>query len=131
MRNFTLLFAAAALAAQTVYIPVNAPYAQSLIVEIKNGHPELQKLGLHAIPPGATDYAIVANNIPSKIGKKSSASDLTVLQTGKATVKRDEPGKFFDLCLPIADSAGHPIGITVMEIPFAFAKDADDALAKA
>jgi hypothetical protein len=132
MRNLTLLFAAAAaLAAQTVYIPVNAPYAQALIVEIKNAHPELQKLGLHAIPPSASDYAIVANGIASKIGKKSSPADLTVLQTGKATVKRDEPGKFFDLCLPIADSAGRPIGMTVMEIPFAFAKDADDALAKA
>jgi DNA-binding beta-propeller fold protein YncE len=133
MRRLTLLLAAAAvaLAAQTVYIPVNAPYAQDLVVATKNAHPELQKLGLHAIPPGATDYAIVANAITSKIGKKSSAGDLAVLQTGKATAKRDEAGKFYDLCLPIADSAGRPIGMTVMEIPFAFAKDADDALAKA
>src|SRR5580698_5639792 len=133
MRRPTLSFASAVvtLAAQSIYIPVNAPYAQALIVETKNAHSELQKLGLHAVPPGASDYAIVANGIPSKIGKKSSAADLAVLQTGKATVKRDEPGKFFDLCLPIADSAGHPIGMTVMEIPFAYAKDADDALAKA
>src|SRR5580700_4748445 len=133
MRRLALSFTAVtiALAAQTVYLPVNAPYAQNLVVATKNAHPELQKLGLHAIPPGATDYAIVANAIPSKIGKKSSAADLAVLQTGKATVKRDEAGKFFDLCLPIADSAGHPIGMTVMEIPFAFAKDADDALSKA
>jgi hypothetical protein len=126
-----LLAAAAALAAQAIYLPVNAPYAQSLVVATKNAHPELQKLGIHAIPPGATDYAIVANAITSKIGKKSSAADLTVVHTGKPTVKRDEAGKFFDLCLPISDSAGRPIGATVMEIPFALAKDADDALAKA
>jgi len=101
------------------------------MVTTKNAHPELQKLGLHAIPPGQSDYAIIANAITSKIGKKSSAADLTVVTTGKATVKRDEAGRFFDLCLPIADSSGRPIGITVMEIPFAFAKDVDDALAKA
>jgi DNA-binding beta-propeller fold protein YncE len=132
MRKLPLFIAAAAaLAAQTVYIPVNAPYAQNLVVATKNAHPELQKLGLHATPPGQHEYAIIANAITSKIGKKSSAADLMVLQTGKATVKRDEAGKFFDLCLPIADSAGRPIGITVMEIPFAFAKNADDGLAKA
>src|SRR5580700_6246438 len=133
MRKFTTIFAAvaAALAAQTIYVPVNAPYAQDLVVATMKAHPELQKLGIHAVPPGESDYAIIANAITSKIGKKSSAADLTVVHTGKATVKRDEAGKFFDLCLPIADSAGRPIGITVMEIPFAFAKDADDAQAKA
>ena len=133
MLKLTQVFVAtaAAAAAQTVYFPVNAPYAQDLVVATKNAHPELQKLGLHAIPPGQSDYAIIANAITSKIGKKSSAADLTVVRTGKATVKRDEAGKFFDLCLPIADSSARPIGITVLEIPFAFAKDADDALAKA
>jgi len=133
MLKFTLLSAAAvaALGAQSIYVPVNAPFAQNLVVTTKNAHPELQKLGLHAIPPGQSDYAIVANAITGKIGKKSSAADLTVVNTGKATVKRDEAGKFYDLCLPIADSSGHAIGITVMEIPFAFAKDADDALAQA
>src|SRR5580692_12308068 len=105
MRKPTLLFAAAAaaLAAQTIYLPVNAPYAQNLVVATKNAHAELQKLGLHAIAPGQSDYAIVANAITSKIGKKSSPADLAVLTTGKASVKRDEKGKFFDLCLPISD----------------------------
>jgi DNA-binding beta-propeller fold protein YncE len=133
MLKLTRVFVAtaAAAAAQTVYFPVNAPYAQDLVVATKNAHPELQKLGLHAIPPGQSDYAIIANAITSKIGKKSSAADLTVVRTGKAAVKRDEAGKFFDLCLPIADSSERPIGITVLEIPFAFAKDTDDALAKA
>src|SRR5579863_747658 len=133
MQKLSLFLAAyaATLAAQTIYIPVDAPFAQDLVVATKTAHPELQKLGLHAVPPGQHDYAIVANGITSKIGKKSSAADLAVLQTGKATVKRDEAGQFFDLCLPISDSAGHPIGMTVMEIPFAFATGADDALAKA
>jgi DNA-binding beta-propeller fold protein YncE len=131
MRKLSIFLAVAKLAAQAIYLPVNAPFAQDLVIATKKAHPELQKLGLHAIPPGQHDYAIIANAITSKIGKKSSAADLTVIQTGKATVKRVEAGKFFDLCLPIADAAGHLFGMTVMEIPFAFAKDADDALAKA
>lgn len=125
------LAAAAGLLAQSNYIPVNAPAAQKLVVETKNAHPELQKLGLHAVPPGQSEYAIVANAIPNKIGKKSSAADLAVASSKKATVRNDERGKFFDLCLPIADAAGRSIGITVMEIPYAFAKDSAAALAKA
>jgi hypothetical protein len=133
MRNLLILSAAfaAVLTAQTTYVPVNAPYAQNVVVATKNAHPELQKLGLHAVPPGQSDFAIIANAITSKIGKKSSAADLTVVTSGKPTVKRDEPGKFFDLCLPMSDASGRPFGITVMEIPFTFAKDSDDALAKA
>ena len=76
-----LLAGTAGLTAQTVYVPVNAPYAQELVVTVKNAHPELQKLGLHAIPPGQTDYAIIANAITSKIGKKSSPADLTVVRS--------------------------------------------------
>src|ERR1700739_3300827 len=135
MKLFTLLIlaaaASAALPAQTVYVPVNAPYAQDLLVATKNAHPELQKLGLHAIPPGQKDYAIIANPIPSKIGKESSAGDLSVLTTGKPFEKPDEKGKFYDLRLAISDASGHPIGITVMEIPFSAATDLNDAVAKA
>ena len=119
------------LPAQTAYVPVNAPYAQNLLVATKKAHPELQKLGLHAIPPNQQDYVIIANPITSKIGKRSSPADLSVLTSGKPTVKPDDKGRFFDLCLPMSDAAGTPLGITVMEIPYAAAKDADEALAKA
>ena len=119
------------LAAQTAYIPVNAPAAQDLVLATKNAHPELQKIGLHAIPPGQHDYAIIGSPTPSKVGKKSSESDLAVLYSGTPSVKPNDEGKFFDLCLPISDAAGRPIGITVMEIPFASAKDSADALQKA
>jgi hypothetical protein len=110
---------------------VSAPYAQNLIVTTKAAHPELQKLGLHAIPPGQQDYMIVANGIPSKIGKKSSAADLTVITSGKPMVKAVDAGEFFDLGLPVADRTGKPIGMCVMEIPYAFAKGANDAVAEA
>jgi hypothetical protein len=135
MKRFTFLMLAAAvtaaLPAQTVYIPVNAPYAQDLVITTKNAHPELQKLGLHAIPPGEQAYAIIANPVPSKIGKESSASDLTVVTSRKPFAKADEKGKFYDLRLPISDASQNFIGITVMEIPFGAAADLNDALAKA
>ena len=123
--------AALSLTAQTAYIPVDAPAAQGLVLATRNAHPELQKIGLHAIPPGQHDYAIIGSPTPSKIGKKSSESDLAVLYSGRPSVKPNDKGKFFDLCLPISDAAGRPIGITVMEIPFASAKDSADALKKA
>jgi hypothetical protein len=129
--QFLLAGAASALMAQPVYLPVNAPYAQSLVVATKAAHPELQELGLHGIPPGFDEYAVVASNFPGEVGKKSSAADLAVVRTGKATVESNERGKFFDLCLPISRANGQPLGITVMEIPFAFAKDAGEAMAKA
>ena len=93
MKLFTLLMLAAAttvaVPAQTVYVPVNAPYAQSLVIATKNAHPELQKLGLHAIPPGEQDYAIIANPIPSKIGKESSGSDLSVISRSRRPKKKE------------------------------------------
>ncbi|MBO0723195.1 MAG: hypothetical protein J2P41_20395, partial [Blastocatellia bacterium] len=125
------LGAASALAAQTVYLPVNAPFPQEVVKATMKAHPELQKLGLHAIPPGFSDYAIIASSFPSKIGKKSSDADLAVVKSGKPTVKTNEKGKFFDLCLPFDDAKGIRLGITVMEIPFAQAKSDVDALAKA
>lgn len=135
MKVFTLIMlgaaVTAALPAQAVYVPVNAPFAQDLLIAEKKAHPELQKLGLHAIPPGQQDYAIIANPIPSKIGKKSSADDLTVVTSGKPFLKADEKGKFYDLRLPISDASGNPIGFTVMEIPFNAATDLNDATAKA
>lgn len=130
LASLMLAAVSAALPAQTVYIPVNAPYAQDLLVKIKNAHPELQKLGLHAIPPGQAAYAIIASPFPSKIGKESSGSDLTAL-SGQPFAKPDEEGHFYDIRLPIADASGYPIGITVYEIPFGAATDLNDALAKA
>jgi len=127
----TLAICASALPAQTTYAPVNAPYAQDLAMAAMKAHPELQKLGLHAVPPGQQDYVIVAGNYPSKIGKKSSNADLEVLQSGKPTVQKNDRGKFFDLCLPLSDAAARPVGLMVAEIPYAFAADAEDALSKA
>ncbi len=111
------------------YLKVDAPYAQKLVLEAKAAHPELKKIGLHAVPPGETESAIIANAIPAKIGKVSSPRDLTVVTSGVAAVyPHAEEGGFFDLGLPVADASGRPLGMMVMEIPYTYAGTREQAL---
>ena len=146
MRPIKTAFAALALAAavpaipfaQTLtgkplppnYIQVDAPRAQSIVVAEKARHPEIVKLGLHATPPSATDNVIIANDIVSKIGKKSSAADMEKLAAGKAVAVRVEKDSIFDLLLPITDAHGGDLngGFVVMEVPFTKAANEQDAL---
>ncbi len=82
----TCLLGCATLIAQQGTAPakvaVNAPFAQQMIVKEKMMHPEIQKLGLHAVPPGQTQNVIVASNLPEKIGKVSAASDMEHVASG-------------------------------------------------
>ncbi len=111
------------------YLKVNAPYAQQLLVEAKAAHPELKKIGLHAVPPGETETCIIANPITSKIGKISSLRDLTVVSSGQPKVyPHAEEGGFFDLGLPMFDAEKRPIGLMVMEIPYKDAPTGQAAL---
>lgn len=113
------------------YIRVHAPYAQTIVVaEMEKHKSEIQKIGLHAVPPAASDNVIIASNIPAKIGKKSSAPDMQIIAAGKPHLLRDEKGKFFDLAFPIADASGGDIGggLLVMEVPYADASSEEAAL---
>lgn len=127
----TVAVAALSTFAQNNYIPASAPYAETLVVNTKARHKELQKLGLHAIPPGQHEYAIIANIYPEKIGKKSSAGDIEVVTSGKPLCKQNDKEQFYDLKLPASDATGKPFGLNVMEINFKFAKNCEDALAQA
>jgi hypothetical protein len=113
------------------YIHVSAPFAQKIVVADMQEHSnEIQKIGLHAVPPDASDNVIIACNIPAKIGKKSSAPDMEVIAAGKPHLIRDEKGKFYDLAFPIHDREGRDIGggLLVMEVPFADASNEEQAL---
>ncbi len=122
----TPLLASGALKAQSV----TAPFAQYLVTQTMSAHPELQKMGLHAIAPGSQDDTIVACSVPSKIGKKSSPGDLIVEQTRKPSVKTVTDGSFYDLAMPLADASGRQIGMLVAEMRMSGAASADEALAK-
>ena len=110
---------------------VQARFAQNLVTATMASHPELQKMGLHVVPPGKSDDVIVACSVPTKIGKKSSPADLEVEHTGKPAVKTNTAGNFYDLALPLKDSSGRAIGLTVMEMKFSGASSSEDAVQKA
>jgi hypothetical protein len=116
--------------APAIYIHVDAPTAQRIVVAEKAMHPEIVKIGLHATPPNAKDNVIIANDIPSKIGKKSSDVDMQKLAIGKAVAVRIEKDSIYDLLLPITDLRGGDLdgGFLVMEIPFAKAANEEEAL---
>ncbi len=137
MRPFSvfLLWCPAVFAQQNSAAPakveVHAPFAQQLIVKEKTLHPEIQKLGLHAVPPGETQNVIIANNLPEKIGKVSSPNDMRLVAPGRPVAVRIEQGSFFDTFVPLHDRGGEVIGFLVMEVPFATANTEQGAIQKA
>jgi len=111
---------------------VSAPYAQKLVEEAMASNPGVQKMGIHVRPPGSQDSVVIANGIPSKIGKKSSPKDLSVVTSGKSAVaKVNGASPFYDLALPLRDASGKPVGLIVMEIRGTAASDEPDALHQA
>ena len=130
MPSLSIAQTAAAKPLPANYIQVDAPKAQSIVVAEKSRHPEIVKLGLHATPPAANDNVIIANDITSKIGKKSSAADMEKLAAGKAVAVRVEKDSIYDLLLPITDAHGGDLngGFVVMEVPFTKAANEQEAL---
>ena len=126
-----LNFTSAAPAAPSVAQPVHAPWALQLEFSTLSEHPDLRKMGLHAVPPGGTDSVIIANANTSRIGVKSSAGDLDAVREGKTYCAKKDDGAFYNLKLPLEDAAGRRIGILVMEIPFTSAANETEAIARA
>ena len=114
-----------------VPLQVHAPFAEQLVLSVLSDHPDLRKMGLHAIPPGQTDSVIIANGNTSRIGFKSTQGDLDAVKDGKTYCSKKENGSFFNMKLPLLNTSGQRIGILVMEIPFTSAVDDADAIHKA
>lgn len=111
-------------------LEVHAPFAQQLIVRIKAEHPEIQKLSLHAVPPGRSESAIIASNLPEKIGKLSSPGDLQTVAAGEPNVHRIDKDQFWDTFVPVHDRNGRVIGFLIMEVPFSTASTEAEAVAE-
>jgi len=116
--------------APSTYMHVSAPLAQAVLVRVKAQHDDIVKLGLHAVPPGETDNVIIANITSSKIGKKSSPTDLSKLAKQTPTAVRVDKDQIFDLLIPITDANGGDLdgGFVVMEVPYTKASDEAEAL---
>ncbi len=70
------------------------------------------------MPPGQTQSAIIASNLPQKIGKISSPDDLETVASGQPDAHREEKGQFWDTFVPVHDRKGKVIGFLIMEVPF-------------
>jgi hypothetical protein len=112
------------------YMHVSAPLAQAVLIKVKSQHDDIVKLGLHAVPPGETDNVIIANITPSKIGKKSSPTDIEKLAKQTPIAVRVDKSKIFDLLIPITDANGGDLsgGFVVMEVPYSKASNEEEAL---
>jgi hypothetical protein len=120
---FWILLAAATLPAQ----PVHVPHAQALIDALLKEHPEIQTIGLHVTPPGQTENVNIACSKLGKVGKRSAPIDMEVMATGKPSSRMANKGAF-DIGVPIGDAAGRKIGMIVVVLPAARAKDSADAM---
>jgi DNA-binding beta-propeller fold protein YncE len=107
---------------------VSAPAAERLVMETLSKYSCLNKLGLHAVPPGGGASLVIANGNLSKIGKETSAQDFTDIQSGAPYCRSDEDGAFYDMKLNMFDASGRRIGMLVMEIPYTAVKDSADAI---
>jgi hypothetical protein len=111
--------------------PVHAPAALKLELSTMSAHPDLRKMGLHAVPPGGKESVIIANANTSRIGVPSTAGDLAAVKDGKTYCAKRDDGAFYNLKLPLQDATGRSIGILVMEIPFTSVSSEAEAVRKA
>ena len=107
---------------------VDAPRALDLEFATLSSHPDLRKMGLHAVPPGGKDSVIVAQVNMSRIGIPSSSGDLEAVKDGMTYCVKKDDGSFYNMKLPLRDKENHTIGILVMEIPYTSAADESEAI---
>ena len=98
-----------------------APFAQKLVDQALNRHPEVILLAIHAQPPGHKNL-IVASNF-GRIGKIGDDDDLRCIRTGNSNLEVNATGKHFEDELALRDSSGKIIG--ALGVVFNYRSDAD------
>jgi hypothetical protein len=101
--------------AQTAKEPEKRIYAQKLVDKLFENRQDLVSLGIHVTPPGSSDNVIVASNVKSKLGKKSSEPDMLVMTSGNPLVQQ-KPDNVYDIVLPLYERSGKTIGIVGMNL---------------
>jgi hypothetical protein len=84
-------------------------YAQKLVDESLQKHPELLILVMHVTPPNNSENVIIASNI-GRTGKKADEDDLRVINTGKSNLEVNAKGNHFEVELVLQDTSGKTIG---------------------
>jgi hypothetical protein len=97
-------------------------FAQKLVEDMLEKHPDLLIFVFHITPPGRTENVIVASNI-GRIGKKADEDDMRVIDTGKPNLEVNSSGDHFEVEMALKDGAGKTIG--AVATVFAY-KEGDD-----
>jgi hypothetical protein len=106
---------------------VNAPFAEELVLNMLSSHPYLRRMGLHVIPPGASQMILIANGNATRLGIHTSAGDFAAVKDGRTYGPYIADGGFYNMKMPMFDAKGRHIGILVMEIPGTSASNEQDA----
>jgi hypothetical protein len=83
-----------------------APFAQKLVNEALERHPEVLLMAIHAQPPGHGNV-IVASNF-GRIGKRGDEDDMRCIHTGKSNLEVNGP--HFEDELALKDASGRTVG---------------------
>ena len=102
-------------------VPTNT-YAQKLVDEALDKHPEVLILAMHVTPPNSSQNVIIASNI-GRIGKKADEDDLGVIKTGEPRLEVNTTGDRFEDELVLQNRSGKTIG--ALGVVFAY-KEGDD-----
>jgi hypothetical protein len=97
-------------------------YAQQLVDEILEHHPEIEILAIHATPPDS-DYNVIAGSNIGRLGKKADNDDMRCVFTGKPNLEVNSTGKRFESEMQLHDRAGAVIG--AVGVVYAYSKGDD------
>lgn len=101
--------------------PTNT-YAQQLVDEVIEAHPEIEILAIHATPP-ESDYNIIAGSNIGRLGKKADNDDMRCFFTGKPNLEVNSTGKRFESEMQLHDASGRLIGAVGVVVAY---KKGDD-----
>jgi DNA-binding beta-propeller fold protein YncE len=107
--------------------PVDAPRPEALVRAMLSEHQYLRKMGLHAVPPGSSAMAIIANGNATRIGFRTTAEDLALVAPGKTSVPYNRDAGFYNVRMFMFDAQHRRFGLLVMEIPGTSVADASKA----
>jgi hypothetical protein len=102
--------------------PANNTYAQQIVDEVMDAHPEIEILAIHATPP-ESDYNIIAGSNIGRIGKKADNDDMRCVFTGKPNLEVNSTGKRFESEMQLHDRSGRLIGAVGVVVAY---KKGDD-----
>lgn len=109
--------------------PANT-YAQQLVDEFVDRHPEIEILAIHATALGS-DYNVIVGSSIGRLGKKADNDDMRCVFTGKPNLEVNSTGKRFESELQLHDRAGQVIGAVGVVVAYRSGDDRGALLAHA